>query len=82
MLQGILFLLMLEPPSNNSDRSLKLVTKTIQNVANLVEFKAKEPYMVALNTFINKHMEKMKKFIDSISVSHFIHLIVYQNSLF
>ena len=61
-----------EPPSNNSDRSLKLVTKTVQNVANLVEFKTKEPFMAALNAFINKHTEKMKKFVDEISVSLFL----------
>ena len=48
---------------------MKLVTKAVQNLANLVEFKAKEPYMVSLNDFIRRHLPKMRQFIDDISVS-------------
>lgn len=45
------------------------MTKTVQNVANLVEFKTKEPFMTVLNGFIAKHTEKMKAFIDGLAVS-------------
>ena len=48
---------------------MKLVTKAVQNLANLVEFRAKEPFMVSLNDFIRRHLPKMKQFINDISVS-------------
>jgi Ras GTPase-activating protein 1 len=67
LLKPHLFNLVSDPPSQTSDRSLKLVTKTVQNVANLIEFKGKEPFMGALNTFIKKQMVKMRGFIDAIS---------------
>jgi hypothetical protein len=51
-----------------ADRTLKLVTKTIQNLANLVEFKTKESFMLFLNTFIKEYMPHMRLFIDKISV--------------
>ena len=52
-----------------ADRTLKLVTKTIQNLANLVEFKRKEALMVYLNPFINEYMQRMKLFVNDVSVS-------------
>ena len=58
-----------ETPSLVADRTLKLVTKAVQNLANLVEFRAKEPFMVSLNDFIRRHLPKMKQFINDISVS-------------
>lgn len=66
VLKPHLFHITTEPPSSECDRSLKLVTKSIQNVANLVEF-TKEPFMAVMNSFICKHMGKMKKFVDHIS---------------
>lgn len=63
-------------PSQAVDRNLKLVTKSVQNVANLVEFKGKEPFMTVLNPFISQHVDKIKKFVDMISVSlHFVGII-------
>lgn len=58
-----------ETPSLVADRTLKLVTKAVQNLANLVEFRAKEPFMVSLNDFIRRHLPKMKQFVYDISVS-------------
>ena len=52
-----------------ADRTLKLVTKTIQNLANLVEFKAKESFMLYLNTFIKTYQPKMREFVNDVSVS-------------
>jgi len=67
LLKPQLFSLISETPSQVADRTLKLVTKAVQNLANLVEFKAKEPYMVSLNDFIRRHLPKMRQFIDDIS---------------
>ena len=65
-----------ETPSLVADRTLKLVTKAVQNLANLVEFRAKEPFMVSLNDFIRRHLPKMKQFVNDISVSLCIKYIV------
>ena len=56
-------------PSEASLRSMKLVAKAVQNLANLVSFKTKEPFMATLNPFIIRHMPDMIKFIDKLSVS-------------
>jgi formyltetrahydrofolate synthetase len=53
---------------SKSSRKLVLIAKTLQNLSNLVEFGQKEPYMAAMNTFIQDKMEEMKKFLDKISV--------------
>ena len=52
-----------------ADRTLKLVTKSIQNLANLVEFKAKESFMIYLNPFIKEYMPKMRQFVNQLAVS-------------
>ncbi|CAI8014988.1 Ras GTPase-activating protein 1 [Geodia barretti] len=54
-------------PSEASQRTLKLVAKAVQNLANLVEFKSKEPFMTSLNPFITRHRADMIKFIDNLS---------------
>ena len=59
---------MSDSPSPTAERSLKLVTKCMQNTANLVMFNKKEPFMEILNPFMTKQMDKMKKFIDQLSV--------------
>ena len=53
-------------PSESSMRTLKLVAKAVQNLANLVEFK--EQFMTILNPFICRHMPDMIKFINELSV--------------
>lgn len=60
-----------EPPVATADRTLKLVTKVVQNVANLVEFRAKEPYMIDLNPFIVKNIPYMRQFVDELAVRHY-----------
>ena len=51
------------------DRSLILIAKTLQNVANLVEFgNGKEDYMTPLNEWVQPKLETMKNFIDSVAV--------------
>lgn len=51
-------------------RSLVMVAKCLQNLANLVEFGGKEPYMEVVNPFILKNKERMVVFLDHLSVSN------------
>ena len=64
-----LSLVVTESPSPTADRTLKLVTKSVQNLANLVEFRSKEPFMTSLNPFIVRNTPRMKTFVDEIAVS-------------
>ncbi|KAI8808898.1 hypothetical protein BJ742DRAFT_806797 [Cladochytrium replicatum] len=62
-----LFSLHDELPDPTVSRTLTLLAKTIQNLANLTEFGAKEPYMTEFNTFIVKHMPDMRHFLRTIA---------------
>lgn len=53
-----------------------MVAKCLQNLANLVEFGGKEPYMEVVNPFILKNKERMVVFLDQLSVSVGRHLRV------
>ena len=55
---------------------MKLVAKAVQNLANLVSFKTKEPFMTSLNPFIVRHMPDMIKFIDKLSVSVYLFVCI------
>ena len=50
-----------------ANRSLIMLAKCLQNLANLVEFGSKEPYMEVVNPFILKNKEKMIVFLDTLS---------------
>lgn len=63
------FSLISETPSHNASRSLIMVAKCLQNLANLVEFGGKEPYMEVVNPFILKNKERMVYYLDQLSVS-------------
>lgn len=54
-------------PVPHAQRSLLMVAKCLQNLANLVEFGAKEPYMEVVNPFILKNKERMVVFLDQLS---------------
>ncbi|CAG0896575.1 unnamed protein product [Darwinula stevensoni] len=56
-----------EPPSQQATRSLIMIAKCLQNLANLVEFGGKEPYMEVVNPFILKNKERMIVFLDQLS---------------
>ena len=58
-----------EPPSPGASRSLVMIAKCLQNLANLVEFGSKESYMEVVNPFILKNKERMVVFLDHVSVS-------------
>ncbi|KAJ3189773.1 Ras GTPase-activating protein 1 [Gaertneriomyces sp. JEL0708] len=62
-----LFGLVPEHPDPPIARTLTLVAKTLQNLANLSDFGSKEGYMSECNTFIDSNMDAMKNFIDQVS---------------
>ena len=62
------FNLIADTPSYNAARSLIMVAKCLQNLANLVEFGGKEPYMEVVNPFILKNKERMVYYLDQLSV--------------
>jgi hypothetical protein len=56
-------------PDPVTARTLTLIAKILQNLANLTEFASKEPHMGESNIFIKNHINEMKNFIDAISVN-------------
>ncbi|KAG5672339.1 hypothetical protein PVAND_002472 [Polypedilum vanderplanki] len=61
------FGLVQEQPSQMATRSLIMVAKCLQNLANLIEFGGKESYMEVVNPFILKNKERMIVFLDQLS---------------
>jgi hypothetical protein len=64
-----LFGLSEQHPDPVTARTLTLIAKILQNLANLTEFASKEPHMSESNNFIKNHISEMKYFIDAISIS-------------
>ncbi|XP_040572741.1 ras GTPase-activating protein 1 isoform X2 [Lepeophtheirus salmonis] len=62
-----LFNLLSESPPPAANRSLIMIAKCLQNLANLVEFGIKECYMEVVNPFIIKNKERMVVFLDHLS---------------
>jgi hypothetical protein len=58
-----------------------MVAKCLQNLANLVEFGGKEPYMEVVNPFILKNKERMVYYLDQLSVRFFTYYILLTNAL-
>jgi hypothetical protein len=54
-------------PDNTIGRTLTMVAKVLQNLANIVDFGQKEPYLIDLNPFITENKERMKSFIDALA---------------
>ncbi|XP_030213909.1 ras GTPase-activating protein 1 isoform X2 [Gadus morhua] len=61
-----MFNIIADPPSSIAGRTLTLVAKSVQNLANLVEFGAKEPYMEGVNPFIKNNKHRMIMFLDEL----------------
>lgn len=61
-----MFNIISDPPSPTAGRTLTLVAKSVQNLANLVEFGAKEPYMEGVNPFIKNNKQRMIMFLDEL----------------
>eukprot|EP00002_Diphylleia_rotans_P039100 TRINITY_DN8990_c0_g1_i3.p1 TRINITY_DN8990_c0_g1~~TRINITY_DN8990_c0_g1_i3.p1 ORF type:complete len:866 (+),score=176.29 TRINITY_DN8990_c0_g1_i3:123-2720(+) len=60
------FGVMKKPPGEESQRSLVLVSKVLQNLANGTEFGSKEPWMAHMNTFLMQNEEKMRDFCSQL----------------
>ena len=58
----------LEPPESNVQRTLILLSKVLQNLANGILFGKKENYMVKLNEFITSNTDTMKSFVQELLV--------------
>ncbi|XP_033929610.1 ras GTPase-activating protein 1-like isoform X2 [Melopsittacus undulatus] len=61
-----MFNIISDSPSPTAARTLTLVAKSVQNLANLVEFGAKEPYMEGVNPFIKTNKHRMIMFLDEL----------------
>jgi len=61
------FGLLSDPVPQAAMRSFVMIAKCLQNLANLIEFGGKEPYMEVVNPFILKNKERMVVFLDHLS---------------
>ena len=60
---------MIDYPDARTARTLTLLAKTMQCLANLANFGVKEPFMVEMNGFIMDNSHRLMEFIDAVSVS-------------
>ncbi|KAF9156142.1 hypothetical protein BG015_007040 [Linnemannia schmuckeri] len=63
-----LFYIVREHPEARAHRTLTLIAKSLQGLANLVTFGSKESWMVPMNEFITENTKSLKDFIDQICV--------------
>lgn len=66
---GIHLSLMIGHIDARGARTLTLISKTIQNLANIIEFGQKEVFMAPMNGLIRDKMEDMKSYLNSICIS-------------
>ncbi|ORX97973.1 Rho GTPase activation protein [Basidiobolus meristosporus CBS 931.73] len=57
-----------EHPDGKTRRTLTLLAKSLQCLANLADFGSKEPYMIHMNEFIRHNATSLMEFIDYVSV--------------
>ncbi|KAK6500377.1 hypothetical protein TWF481_010720 [Arthrobotrys musiformis] len=64
-----MFGLLKDHPGTRAQRTLTLVAKSIQGLANMTTFGVKEPWFEPMNEFLVEHNGEFKRFIDSVSAS-------------
>ncbi|PWW72423.1 hypothetical protein C7212DRAFT_232504 [Tuber magnatum] len=62
-----LFGLLKDHPGVRAQRTLTLVAKSLQGLANMSTFGVKEPWMEQMNEFLGAHSAEMKSFVDAIT---------------
>ncbi|KAK9322046.1 hypothetical protein V1517DRAFT_324472 [Lipomyces orientalis] len=62
-----LFGLMQDHPPACSQRTLTLLAKGLQGLANRAQFGTKEPWMAPMNKFLNSHIQEFREFISEVS---------------
>jgi len=65
-----------DPPTPGLRRTLILISKVIQNLANELEFGDKEAYMMPMNVFIQQNIPRMKEFLTNLSAVPTTRLLV------
>lgn len=58
-----------KPPSSEAKRTLILISKLIQSLANEVRFGEKEPYMLPMNSLLEELEERFHKFLHDVCAS-------------
>ncbi|PVD19798.1 hypothetical protein C0Q70_20289 [Pomacea canaliculata] len=61
------FSLVAENPSETAARTLKLIAKVLQMLANLVDAGPKEPFMEVVHPFIRRNRERLVAFLDELA---------------
>ncbi|KAF2672687.1 hypothetical protein BT63DRAFT_450715 [Microthyrium microscopicum] len=61
-----LFGILRDNPKRNAVRTFTLIAKSLQGLANMSTFGAKEEWMEAMNTFFNARRNDFKKFVDTV----------------
>ncbi|MCJ1320743.1 hypothetical protein MMC15_006084 [Xylographa vitiligo] len=61
-----LFGLLKDHPRPRAQRSLTLIAKALQTLANMTSFGSKEPWMEPMNTFLTTHRQDFKVFVDAV----------------
>ncbi|EWC48877.1 hypothetical protein DRE_00182 [Drechslerella stenobrocha 248] len=63
-----LFGILKDHPGSQAQRTLTLLAKSLQGLANMTTFGVKEPWFEPMNEFLLENTAKFKEFIDSISL--------------
>ncbi|KAL8763088.1 MAG: hypothetical protein Q9184_001048 [Pyrenodesmia sp. 2 TL-2023] len=66
LLNPHLFGLLKDHPRPQAQRTLTLISKTLNTLANLSTFGSKEPWMEPMNSFLNTHRQGFKTFVDTV----------------
>lgn len=64
-------MIVLDHPESKVAKTLTLVAKTVQKIASMVPANppSTDPILIELDQYVEKQQEKMKKYIDVITVS-------------